>query len=1376
MPPLVSEELDELSSVGTGTVTPSIEGPVTTASGDELGHPMNRETPKPSENGHYASEENQSNVVGSGQSRIHAAAPDDYDLGEQLQRSAQEELSEPDTDVRVAEENVAGGAESQADGEGDITMTDADAEAEPDDELPQNDPAAGDAQEPNQVAEDDEDAEGEEEAEPRKENGAVGGQETEDKESAANGEELEEEGNADSDAEDAGSDSEEGSGSAEPELESSASQSKSVSRSGSASRPVSESEAESASESGDVDEDDAPGEAEEAGSECIFCKQTHGPDGQDDELDLVCLECNNRAHLKCAQGRQAVKDDNTTHWQCPDCLKKVAQSESPKERAARSKNSAPRLVRDLLPVTRGVQRPNSHSIFAQPLISEGEDGGRALRKRKSPTQEPVPAEKRRRKATERASAVATTSAALSVDSSSTTMSTRRSSQMKISKPTARILQHRPFNKPPPHKFILAFRLDQPRIEAILSKPPRPGRRRDRKAQQKKKEPKIPAPIYQPPVPKFPALPTHNLIFPSAFTDREAELNAKPYGGILSEAEADTSRSLPQLKDRELFETARKEAEEERRRTSAAAEAEINGGVDASATPGATSATTKPNRSTVSGPPSKIKCIQFGKHVIDTFYAAPYPEEYSHESRLFICEFCLKYLPSEFVAYRHKLKCPAKHPPGDEIYRDGTVSVWEVDGRKKTEYCQCLCLMAKMFLGSKTLYYDVEPFLFYILTEYDELGYHFVGYFSKEKRPASQNNVSCILVMPIHQRKGYATFLIDFSYLLTRIERKEGSPEKPLSDMGLTAYRSYWDLTISRHLLDLQRSNTPFSTKTLMGRTGMTADDVIHSLERLYAFIKDPVTKTYAIRFDKKLYERIVDEYERKGHRKMKPELLVWTPYIMGRSDRETLEGQGPLNALAPRSDDEDEEEEQDDAETSEAVELDSQAVAPKAGKSVAGVTDLVGNDDTAVEELSPKSTAQSAMVTSRPESLVGHEESDAATVKDASLLNELGHVAPGPPPTNALDGVVSTQLAADHGEVKVSGLVNGTSSMSQEAPVDPQLQDTREPKSQNEPHEADGAEQPRQPPSPPLYGYALAFREHNIPPTRFQIDPPIPPSMLRRQNTKKRSAATAFGTPGKKTNGLGGTAADTGAVANNVAVRSSPRNTAKSGVLLGANTATASGTASSTNGTRSASPKVPGTPVRRSGRRSGLVNVVATVDGSVEDEEEEEEEEDAPAEDDDGVGAPSKADSEDGDAEDDQDDIEASSSTSSSSQGEEDDEDEEDEPQTSVAAVSDESGEDESGEEQGELDESEDDNDDDDGVDGEVDGEVDEEEDEDEEEEESADDDPNDPDAEPDEDDSEESEEDAEAEVDLPEEEDEEEDEEEEDVDDNDDDDDDGDG
>ena len=41
-------------------------------------------------------------------------------------------------------------------------------------------------------------------------------------------------------------------------------------------------------------------------------------------------------------------------------------------------------------------------------------------------------------------------------------------------------------------------------------------------------------------------------------------------------------------------------------------------------------------------------------------------------------------------------------------------------------------MAKLFLDHKTLYFDVEPFLFYILCEVDKQGAHIVGYFSKEK--------------------------------------------------------------------------------------------------------------------------------------------------------------------------------------------------------------------------------------------------------------------------------------------------------------------------------------------------------------------------------------------------------------------------------------------------------------------------------------------------------------------------------------------------------------------------------------------------------------------------------------------------------------------
>jgi hypothetical protein len=68
----------------------------------------------------------------------------------------------------------------------------------------------------------------------------------------------------------------------------------------------------------------------------------------------------------------------------------------------------------------------------------------------------------------------------------------------------------------------------------------------------------------------------------------------------------------------------------------------------------------------------------------------------------------------------------------------------------------------MFLDHKSLFYDVEPFLFYVLTETDQLGARFIGYFSKEKRSPKDYNVSCIMTLPVRQRKGWGSLLIDFS--------------------------------------------------------------------------------------------------------------------------------------------------------------------------------------------------------------------------------------------------------------------------------------------------------------------------------------------------------------------------------------------------------------------------------------------------------------------------------------------------------------------------------------------------------------------------------------------------------------------------------------
>ena len=228
-----------------------------------------------------------------------------------------------------------------------------------------------------------------------------------------------------------------------------------------------------------------------------------------------------------------------------------------------------------------------------------------------------------------------------------------------------------------------------------------------------------------------------------------------------------------------------------------------------------------------------------------------------------------------------------------------------------------------------------------MAESDSEGAQFVGYFSREKRNVG-NNVSCIMTLPVRQRRGWGNLLIDFSasapsgssdVKATCSRRRKATSARQRSRCRISAssvrpagaadraetpaYRSYWIQQVYRCLLRLDPDDV--SIDAITRQTSITAEEVYYVL-RDRGLISTPdddaaalaaaqappppalghmsakprkrpaddetgeieVPRQYRIHFDRAEIEAFVRRWDAKGYLVLKPDCLRWTPFNAAR--------------------------------------------------------------------------------------------------------------------------------------------------------------------------------------------------------------------------------------------------------------------------------------------------------------------------------------------------------------------------------------------------------------------------------------------------------------------------------------------------------------
>jgi hypothetical protein len=263
-------------------------------------------------------------------------------------------------------------------------------------------------------------------------------------------------------------------------------------------------------------------------------------------------------------------------------------------------------------------------------------------------------------------------------------------------------------------------------------------------------------------------------------------------------------------------------------------------------------------------------VVFGSLLIKPWYPSFYPEELVGRKveRLYVCQWCFKY-SKELMGYLGHLVCTIPRatpptnaslqkfcplrttpPPGAHIYKQNGYSLYEIDGEKHKLYAQNLSLFAKLFLDTKSVFYDVTTFLYYLLVAHnpapsientdlngDKAGAHgqVVGFFSKEKMSWDNNNLACILVFPPWQKQGLGQILMGASYEMSRREDRPGGPEKRTSP----SFIHVW----ARRDTDISIQHCQISVASHTNTTGPVPSRAASSRVRLRSRLLPSTSKT-----------------------------------------------------------------------------------------------------------------------------------------------------------------------------------------------------------------------------------------------------------------------------------------------------------------------------------------------------------------------------------------------------------------------------------------------------------------------------------------------------------------------------------------------------